>query len=166
MRIISGKYKNRELKSPNTSLTHPMGERERLAIFNMLLSALPGNTFEGKKVLDLFAGTGSLGIEALSRGASSAVFVENNPKTLACLKENTKNIAKATVCKANAYDFATKETFDIVFVDPPYDKFPNDIEVFKKYVEPNGTIVISSPEPINEMSRKFASCHITIIRGE
>ena len=76
MRIISGKYKNRELKSPKSSATHPMSERARLSIFNML------GDISGKTVLDLFAGTGSLGLEALSRGAASATFVEKDYKAL------------------------------------------------------------------------------------
>lgn len=166
MRIISGKYKNRELESPNSSTTHPMGERERLAIFNMLLSNLPDYSFENKTILDLFAGTGSLGLEALSRGARSATFVENNTKTLACLKENLKNVPDATISKANAFDFETNELFDIVFVDPPYDKFPDNIEVFKKYLNPYGVMVISSPKPLSNSSRKFAGCFITIICNE
>ena len=75
MRIISGKYKNRELQSPNSKTTHPMGDRERLAIFNMLTSRLGTPDLTGNTVLDLFAGTGALGIEALSRGAISATFL-------------------------------------------------------------------------------------------
>ena len=164
MRIISGKYKNRELKSPNSSATHPMGERERLAIFNMLLSNLPDTSFEGKTILDLFAGTGSLGLEALSRGASSAVFVENNPKTFVCLKENLKDIPNVKLSKADAYHFETEDRFDIIFLDPPYDKFPEEIASFKQFLNPNGIMVISSPKPLDDTSRKFASCFITLMR--
>lgn len=157
MRIISGKYKNRVLKSPNSDATHPMGERERLAIFNML------GDLSGKTVLDLFAGTGALGIEALSRGASKAVFVENNPKIVRILKENLESIEGATVLKSDAYKLDLDESFDVIFVDPPYDKFENKVLDFKKYLKDNGAMVVSSPEPINDSSRKYANCFITLV---
>ncbi len=157
MRIISGKYKNKTLRSPNSDNTHPMGERERLAISNML------GDVTGKTVLDLFAGTGALGIEALSRGASNATFVENNPKTLAVLKDNLKNVKGARIIKCDVYKYKPDENFDIIFVDPPYDKFNIDVIKFKKFLKENGKLVISSPESILETSRKYANCYITII---
>ena len=159
MRIISGKYKNRELKSPNSDKTHPMGERERLAIFNIL------GDLTGKTVLDLFAGTGALGLEALSRGAARATFVEKDYKALECLKQNLKNIDNAKILKQNAHQLDIKEKYDLIFIDPPYDKFPNDISQFKKYLNDNGTLIISSPEPLNNTSRKYANCYITLASG-
>lgn len=158
MRIISGIYKNRELKSPNSSATHPMSERARLSIFNML-----GN-LENKTVLDLFAGTGSLGLEALSRGASSCTFVENHPKTLQILKQNLQNIENATVLKADAYQYTPKDQFDLIFLDPPYDQFDFKILDFQKYLNQDGTMVISSPEPLDATSRHYANCFITLVK--
>lgn len=158
MRIISGIYKNKSLKSPNSDNTHPMGERERLAIFNIL------GSITGKTVLDLFAGTGALGIEALSRGAKSAVFVENNPKALTVLKENLDGISSNAIVKSDAYKYTTEEKFDIIFVDPPYDEFDISILDFKKYLKKTGEMVVSSPKPISEASRKYSNCYITIIR--
>lgn len=158
MRIISGQYKNRELKSPNSKTTHPMGERERLAIFNML-----GN-LKNKTALDLFAGTGALGLEALSRGAISCTFVENNPKTLECLKQNLKNIENIKILKTDAYKFEPTNKFDLIFIDPPYDQFDSKILDFKKYLNKDGIMVISSPTAISTDSRHYANCWITLVR--
>lgn len=134
-----------------------MGERERLAIFNML------GDLTDKTVLDLFAGTGALGLEALSRGAARATFVENDYKALECLKQNLKNIDNAKILKADVHKLDISEKYDLIFIDPPYDKFPNDISQFKKYLNDNGTLIISSPEPLNNTSRKYANCYITLV---
>ena len=157
MRIISGKYKNRELKSPNSTKTHPMGERERLAIFNML-----GN-LEGKTILDLFAGTGALGLEALSRGAASATFVEKDYKALECLKDNLKDVDNYEVIKGDVYKIKLNKKYDIVFIDPPYDAFDEQALEFKKLLRENGVLVVSSPQPIDETSRKYANCYVTLV---
>ena len=160
MRIISGKYKNRELKSPNSSATHPMGERERLAIFNML------GPLDGKTVLDLFAGTGALGLEALSRGATSATFVENHPKTFQILKENLRDIENCKIIKQDVYKLDLAEKFDLIFIDPPYDKFDLEVLDFKKYLNKDGVMIISSPKPLNQNSRKYANCFITLVQNK
>lgn len=165
MRIISGKYKNRELKSPNSSITHPMGERERLAIFNMLISELGTPDLGGKTALDLFAGTGALGLEALSRGATSCTFVEKDPKTLACLKQNLKNIENCKVIKDDVYKIKLEDRFDLVFVDQPYDKFNKDIKYFDKFLNNEGKMIVSSPMPLNAESRSYAGCWITILEA-
>ena len=157
MRIISGKYKNRELKSPNSTKTHPMGERERLAIFNML-----GNP-EGKTILDLFAGTGALGLEALSRGAASATFVEKDYKALECLKDNLKDVDNYEVIKGDVYKIEINKKFDVIFIDPPYDAFDRQALEFKKLLRENGVLVVSSPHPIDETSRKYANCYVTLV---
>ena len=85
LRILSGKYKGLKLLSPDLKTTHPMGSREKLALFNMLAPYL-----EGATVLDYFAGSGALGLEALSRGAKSVTFVETNPKARKVIRENYK----------------------------------------------------------------------------
>ena len=159
MRIISGKYKNRELKSPNSNATHPMSERARLSIFNML------GDVTGKSALDLFAGTGALGLETLSRGATSCIFVENHGKTLQILKENLQGIENATVLKSDVYKLDLNEKFDLIFIDPPYDQFDVKILDFKKLLTNDGIMVVSSPEPISENSRKYANCYITLWRA-
>ncbi|MBQ8992361.1 RsmD family RNA methyltransferase [Candidatus Saccharibacteria bacterium] len=85
LRILSGKYKGLKLLSPDLKTTHPMGSREKLALFNMLSPYLAGAT-----VLDYFAGSGALGLEALSRGAASVTFVENNQKARQVIRENCR----------------------------------------------------------------------------
>ncbi|MBR2695550.1 16S rRNA (guanine(966)-N(2))-methyltransferase RsmD [Candidatus Saccharibacteria bacterium] len=162
MRIISGKYKNRELKSPKSSATHPMSERARLSIFNML------GDISGKTVLDLFAGTGSLGLEALSRGAASATFVEKDYKALECLKDNLKDVDNYEVIKGDVYKIKLNKKYDIVFIDPPYDKYNNDISEFKKYLNDDGIIIISSPKEIDFGfdSKVYANCRISKARQQ
>ena len=81
IRVTSGKLRGRVLRSPDTSGTHPMGAREKLALFNMV-------NVEGERVLDAYAGSGAVGVEALSRGASEVVFVENNRRTARVILEN------------------------------------------------------------------------------
>ena len=83
IKITSGKYRGRTIKSPNSKLTHPMGAREKLAMFNMISEYLSGAV-----VLDVYAGSGALGIEALSRGASYAMFVEKNPQIAQVIRRN------------------------------------------------------------------------------
>ncbi len=135
-----------------------MSERARLSIFNML------GPLEGKTVLDLFAGTGSLGLEALSRGAASCAFVENDRKALECLKQNLKNIENCKIIKNDVYKINLENKFDLVFIDQPYDKFDKNINYFSKFLKEDGIMIISSPEPIDESSRHYANCFITLVK--
>ena len=140
-----------------------MGDRERLAIFNMLTSRLGTPDLTDRTVLDLFAGTGALGVEALSRGAASAIFVEKDNKAITCLKQNLKDIDNCKIIKQDAYKLELDQKFDLVFLDPPYDKFDPQILNFKKFLKENGILIISSPTPINETSRKYANCYVTLV---
>ncbi len=118
MRIIAGLAKGRRLARPVEG-TRPFMDRNREALFSSL-----GDVVVGAAVLDLFAGTGSLGLEALSRGASSAVFVEWNPPAVAVLRENVGKVGLGgSVAATDVVDFVngSRETFDLVFVDPPYE---------------------------------------------
>ncbi len=166
MRIISGIYKNKEILTPGTDKTHPMGSREKLALFNMILPYLPE-----KRVLDAFAGSGALGLEALSRGASEAVFVEKDEKAVKIIKENLKSlgVTNATVVKSTVDTFEPEEKFDLIFADPPYNKFEkSQIEHLARFLSSDGTLVLSSPEPVDLpglkllKSRKYAGCIISI----
>ena len=123
MQIISGKYKHSPLKSPMSEETHPMGNREKLALFNIL-----NDKIEEKSVLDAFAGTGALGLEALSRGAKSATFVEKSQKVAKILRENVENTLKSDKTNAKIVikdlkNYETTEKFDLIFADPPYDLY-------------------------------------------
>ncbi len=123
MRVIGGKAKGRKLKVPKGSLVRPTSDRVKEAMFNVLAAKLLHS-----KVLDLFAGVGSLGIEALSRGAEKAVFVEKNPFVAKFLKFNLKEVGfedKALVLvedveKALNRMLRKKENFSLIFLDPPY----------------------------------------------
>lgn len=118
MRIIAGAAKGRRLGRPVEG-TRPFMDRNREALFSSL-----GDLVVDAAVLDLFAGTGSLGLEALSRGAKSATFVECNPPAVAVLRENVAAVGLGgTVVSSDVFDFISgpRDTFDVVFVDPPYE---------------------------------------------
>ena len=118
MRIVSGKYRGKKLKEFNLDSTRPTLDRVKESIFNLIqfdvLDAI---------VLDLFAGTGALGIEAISRGARKTYLVDNNKQAISIIKENLKGIdADIVVEHKDCLEFLnnTKEKFDIVLLDPPY----------------------------------------------
>ena len=120
MRVISGTAKGIVLKTPNGMLTRPTADRVKEAMFSILQFELPGAV-----VLDLFGGTGQLGIEALSRGAKRAVFVDEREDACKLISENlkkTKFVENASVYKSDyaAYLKKCSEKFDIILLDPPY----------------------------------------------
>ena len=120
MRIVSGNYGGRPLKTLDGKTTRPTSDKVRGAIFNMI-----GPYFEGGRVLDLFAGSGGLSIEAVSRGMESAVLVERDRKAQAIIRENismTKEADKFQLLamEANQALGQLTGTFDVVFLDPPY----------------------------------------------
>jgi 16S rRNA (guanine966-N2)-methyltransferase len=125
MRVIAGRLGGRRLKAPRGRLTRPTSERVREALFAMLAD------IEGARVLDLFAGTGALGIEALSRGAEHAVFVERDASAARVLRENLEalelvpeaaEVRRGDALAALESARRAKETYDLVFIDPPYDQ--------------------------------------------
>ena len=118
MRIIAGIWRGRTLVAPPGGTTRPTGDRTREALFSMLTSRLGG--FEGLRVADLFAGTGALGLEALSRGAAHCTFVEQDRAALDALATNVAKLgANAEIVARSAARFAGGP-FDLVLVDPPY----------------------------------------------
>ena len=124
MRVIAGSARRLILKTAEGMETRPTTDRIKETLFNMLQNRLYGCTF-----LDLFAGSGGIGIEALSRGAREAVFVENNPKAMACIKENlkfTRLASRAMTVTTDVMDALYRlegdKIFDFIFMDPPYDR--------------------------------------------
>ena len=120
MRVISGRAKGVVLKTPDGMQTRPTADRVKEALFSILQFELPGT-----KVLDLFGGTGQLGIEALSRGAKSAVFVDAADAPCRLIRENLRRAkmeSEAHVVRADYLQFLSqcREKFDIIFLDPPY----------------------------------------------
>jgi 16S rRNA (guanine966-N2)-methyltransferase len=125
MRIVAGAWRGRRLVAPKGFETRPTSDRMRQALFDMLLHAPwgGGDLIDGATVLDVFAGTGALGLEALSRGAAKAVFVERAAPALAALRANIANLGTVTRCEVLAVDAMTVpagERADLVFLDPPY----------------------------------------------
>lgn len=130
MRVIAGKYKGRKLNTPEDYEIRPTSDKAKEALFSILT-----NEIYGARVLDLFAGTGSLGIEALSRGAEYCAFADASRKSLSLVKENLEHCKVEEKTKVMAGDYkkvlknlgdrvadGLAEPFDIILLDPPYNK--------------------------------------------
>jgi len=149
MRIIAGKYKSQTVEFPKSKLVRPTTDRNKEAIFNILNNIID---FEGIMVCDLYAGSGSLGLEALSRGAELVHFVELDFKVSQVLLKNIRNLNSENQCKIFNSDcqsftsFTPAAKYDLILADPPF--FKNDIHrVYKNLIENNflseiGTILI------------------------
>lgn len=130
MRIIAGQFKGRPLTAPNTRATRPTSDRARETLFNVLGHADWAPGFEDVQVLDVFAGSGALGFEALSRGAKRGVFVDNTRPAQQAIKDNISALklgARASFLNRNGTSLgpcsAVSDTpFDLIFLDPPYGK--------------------------------------------
>ena len=119
MRIIAGAWRGRLIDAPPGLATRPTADRVRETLFSMLASRL-GN-FEDLRVADLFAGSGALGFEALSRGAVHATFVENDSNAAAVLRRNAAKLgAQVQILAGSALALPRSDPFDVVFADPPY----------------------------------------------
>lgn len=122
MRIIAGKWRGRTLSAPRGEGTRPTADRTRETLFNMLTSRL--GSFEGLSVLDLFAGSGALGLEALSRGAAHCLFIERDPHAVEAIRKNVAALDARTQCDvrtASVLDLGpAKVVHDLILLDPPY----------------------------------------------
>jgi 16S rRNA (guanine966-N2)-methyltransferase len=127
MRVVGGRLKGRNLASPASRDIRPTADRLRESVFNILVHAYD-DPIGGSRVLDLFAGTGALGIEAISRGAAFALFVDNGAEARALLRNNVEALALGGVTKVYRRDATNLgaahpiEPFSLVFLDPPYGK--------------------------------------------
>ncbi len=146
VRLIAGEFGGRYLDAPDTSRTHPMSERIRGALFNML------GDVEGLRVLDAFAGTGAIGLEALSRGAKQAVFIERDRIAQKVLANNIRMLGvetRASLIKAPVASWsetASSEGFDLIFADPPYhDLQLSTVSRLSGYLNPKGLMILSHP---------------------
>jgi len=130
MRVISGFERGRKLKEPSGDKIKPTSDKVKESIFNIIQFDI-----EGRRVLDLFAGTGQFGIEALSRGARSAVFVDSSSESVKLIRENIKicNLSeRSSIYARDALRFIEgEEKFDLIFIDPPYDSSLIEIAVSK-----------------------------------
>lgn len=148
MRVITGKARGMKLKTLDSSEIRPTTDRVKEAIFSIIQFDV-----EGRMVLDLFAGSGQMGIEALSRGARRAVFVDNHAPSVNVLRENLAHTRMEGDAQVAAQDFASYlhtcgERFDIAFLDPPYHKglLKEALPLTAAVMNPGGTIVCESWE--------------------
>ena len=174
MRIISGKFKGKKILEPNDLNTRPLKDLTKESIFNIIKHSNRFNiNFENSEILDLFSGTGSFGIECISRGAKFVTFVENYNGILPILKKNLANLKLASnylVIEKNVFNYLNlnefKKQFDIIFLDPPYkEKELNELLLLfinEKILKQDGIIIIhrhkkqkdSLPNQINILEEK------------
>lgn len=146
LRIIAGQWRGRLLEFPEEDGLRPTGNRIRETLFNWLMPCLPG-----ARCLDLFAGSGALGFEALSRGAASAVLVEANANVAASLRTNLQklNCDRAKVVQASGPDYLaqSREQFDVVFLDPPFagDLYQPALAALPARLAPGALVYIETP---------------------
>lgn len=156
MRVITGTARGAILSAPDGLDTRPTGDKVKESIFSIIQFDVPG-----ARVLDLFAGSGQLGIEALSRGAESAVFVEKNPIAVKCIESNlekTKLKEGATVVRQHALSFlqSTSHVFDIAILDPPYmsSNLNDALPLLAEHMSQDGMILCETAMD-HEMPEKF-----------
>ena len=161
MRIIAGRYRGHPVKFPKSKLVRPTTDKNKEAIFNMLKRYV---FFDGIKVCDIYAGSGSLGLEALSRGATEVHFVEKDFKVQKMLMENIKSLKATEVCKVfkmEAVRFSKlkeHEKYDLIIADPPF--FKHDIhDVFKNilnnnFLEKDGVFLIERSVQTKDLDEK------------
>jgi len=180
MRIISGSFKGRKLSSPKGVKTRPTSDRVREAIFSIV-----GDLVVDARVLDLYAGTGAMGLEALSRGARQAVFVEMDPAALRCLDTNIETCRckdRSAVVSRPVISYLGKidpvDDFDLVFADPPYmgDLGTLTLLAISKHAKPLKRCLIilehapdRPPEPVPHVmirvdTRKYGNVGVTFLQ--
>jgi 16S rRNA (guanine966-N2)-methyltransferase len=171
MRVIGGRLRSRPLAGPQGAGLRPTSDRAREALFNILAHAY-GDPITAARVLDLFAGTGALGIEALSRGAATALFVDEDVEARALLRRNVETLGLGGVTRIFRRD-ATKlgpahpvEAFSLVFLDPPYGKGLAEKALFSAreggWLKPQALVVVeeaadagfTAPEGFEELERR------------
>lgn len=150
LRIIAGEFGGRFINADVAKVTHPMGDRVRSAMFASLMSR---NVLPGAKVLDAFAGTGAIGLEALSRGARSVIFLEKDRVAARVIADNIETLGvadRAKVINTTVSNWLTTrdktDEFDLIFADPPYNK-PQFSTVFRlpEALKANGLMILSYP---------------------
>lgn len=178
VRLISGEFGGRVIDTPSNSRTHPMSERIRNAIFNSL-----GDDIHGAVVLDAFAGSGAIGLEALSRGADEAVFIERDRIAQKVIKHNIDllkcgNRARlASSPVASWSDNNPDKLFDVIFADPPYhDLQLSTVKKLFRHLKPGGTMILSHtgkgevPSGVNRIvvvdNRSYGNAYLTYFRRE
>lgn len=164
VRIITGAWRGRSIEVPPGQLIRPTADRVRQALFNRLAHAFAESVFKltGADIVDVFAGTGALGLEALSRGAAQCTFIDRNPEVVALLKRNVAKLGaedRAVVMNADgAHLPRAAATFDLAFLDPPYGEglvTPALLGLDRQgWLKPGGLVAVETdagdPEPAAE----------------
>lgn len=171
MRVVGGRLRGRNIASPSSKEIRPTQDRLRESLFNILMHAYD-NPVDGARVLDLFAGTGALGIEAISRGAAFALFVDNGAEARALLRNNVESLGLGGVTKVFRRDATNLgaaypvEPFSLVFLDPPYGMglAPKTMSSLRagRWLLPDALVVVeeskaaalSTPEGFQELERR------------
>jgi 16S rRNA (guanine966-N2)-methyltransferase len=171
MRVVAGSARGRRLVAPRGTATRPTSDRVRESVFDLLASR---GGVEGDRVLDLFAGTGAMGIEALSRGASEAVFVEWDRGAAAAIEANlrTTGLGPGRVVRRDVRTFLAGDPgrFDLAFCDPPYGYDEWD-EVLERV--PAALVVVESGAPVSPppawesvLSRRYGTTVVALLRNQ
>jgi 16S rRNA (guanine966-N2)-methyltransferase len=170
LRIIAGTRKGHTIQAPPGRDTRPTSDRVRENIFNIL------GPVDDAVVLDLYAGSGAMGLEALSRGAAQAVFVERDPGALHAIEQNLDKLRlRGTVLRQDAVAVLAGENrkYDLVFVDPPYDMYPDLEPQLARYLptvlSDNAVVVVETDARVEpslplaqRTSRKYGSARVTV----
>ena len=180
MRIIAGEWRGRKLVAPRGDVTRPTADRTRETLFSMLVSRL--GSFEGLSVLDLFAGSGALGLEALSRGAGSGLFVEQDGDALKALRSNVEALgarARTTIQAGSVMAMgAARGTFDLILLDPPYGTGAGQVALDRllrlSWIGPQTWVSLETENKeivavaglSNEADRKVGKAKLTLLRAE
>lgn len=178
MRIIAGEWRSRMLQTPRGDATRPTADRTRETLFSMLASRLGG--FEGLAVADLFAGSGALGLEALSRGAETCLFVEQDAAAIRALRANIAALRAQQRCNVRASSVLqlgpAKAPLDLLLLDPPYHTGAGPVALDKLsrlgWIGPASWIALETAhdEPVQtkslviESERKVGKARLTILR--
>ena len=178
MRIIAGRLRRRTLRAPKGLLTRPTTDRVREALFNLIESRL---ALDEAVVLDLFAGTGSLGLEAVSRGAAAATFVEQQARVLKVARQNADALDVADLCwffRADAVAYLEHYNgppFDLILADPPYDleALPRLPDLALPHLNPGGLFVLEhdarlafDTHPRLDTSRPYGRTVVSVFRAD
>jgi 16S rRNA (guanine966-N2)-methyltransferase len=177
IRLIAGKFGGRLIQAPEGKVTHPMSERIRSSLFNII-----GSEIKDARVLDAFAGSGSIGLEALSRGASHVTFIERDRAASDILNKNIATFdasAQTSVLRMNVATWITKnldKTYDVIFTDPPYNDMQfSTVSRLAQLLDKNGVMILSYPgrgelPPINGIvvvdNRSYGTAALAFYRKE
>lgn len=184
MRIVGGRFRGRSIVSPSHEGLRPTSDRVRESVFNILAHGIEGADLEGARVIDLFAGTGALGLEALSRGAGYCLFVEEAAAARALIRDNIEAMGLTGVTKIYRRDATslgpagTHRQFDVAFLDPPYGQgFAEKALVSLRdgswlkpgsvlVVEERESVTLAVPSGFTELDRRtYGDTQVVFLRG-